>query len=164
MYSFLLKKALPFTLTFVFGAALSGLVGLFGGPEKKYEYVGTRTYDYGGRCRMRRHNLVAETKPLNILNVPAADLIGTPGENIYTYPVSVDVTFGAGGKVLKVEPLGSWQGHERDETTQAVWEAVERAARQIEFEPETVNGLGVVVTRRVDIPVTRCNMMHLGGD
>ena len=34
MYLFLLKKALPFTLTFIFGAALSGLIGWFGHSEK----------------------------------------------------------------------------------------------------------------------------------
>ena len=63
MYSFLLKRALPFTITFVFGAALSGLLGLFGHSEKKVEtYRFTRTYEFGSRCRsVRPRNLVAET-------------------------------------------------------------------------------------------------------
>src|SRR5215213_4358064 len=149
MYLFLLKKALPFTLTFIFGAALSGLLGLFGHSGKKAESIFfTRTYEFGSRCRMRRQNLVAESKPLNIISVYGAELRGTGGEKVYTYPVSVDVTFGAGGSVLKVEPLGSWQGHERDETAQAVWGAIERAAREIQFEPETINGMPVTVTRK----------------
>ena len=76
MYSFLLKKALPFTLTFVFGAALGGLVGLFGPSERAGSFVGTRTYEYGNRCRMRRRNLVAETKPLVILYKPKTKRIG----------------------------------------------------------------------------------------
>ena len=71
--SLLLKKALPFALTFVVGTALGGLSWLFGGSEKKPETtLVTRTYDYGSRCRMRSHQLVAESKPLVILFKPAA--------------------------------------------------------------------------------------------
>ena len=153
MYSFLLKKALPFTLTFVFGAALSALVGLFGSPEKKTEYAfTTRTYDYGGRCRMRarRHNLVAETRPLNILRKPVADLTGIGAATDDGGAVTVNVTFGADGKVQKVEPAGGRF------VRRPVWEAVEGAARWIQFEPETVNGLPVTVSREIDIQLGRC--------
>ncbi len=60
MYWFLLKKALPFTLTFILGAALSAVTGLFGTSEKKTEtFFGSRSCDYSKRSRMRRH-LVAE--------------------------------------------------------------------------------------------------------
>ena len=149
MYLFLLKKALPFTLTFIFGAALSGLVGLFGASERKTESVlGTRTYEFGSRCRVRRHRLVAESKPLAILFKPDA-----------RYPlaaasrVRVNVTFGADGQVKEVRPLASLS-HGRDESlveVKAMWEAVERAARQIRFTPETVNGMPVAVEREVEI-------------
>ncbi|HEX8336041.1 MAG TPA: hypothetical protein VF621_04885 [Pyrinomonadaceae bacterium] len=154
MYWFLLKKALPFTLTFIFGALLSGLTGLFGTSQERTGAVltTTRTYEFGRSCRTRRHKLVAETKPLNILKVPAANIRGTGVEAIYSYPVPANVTFGADGKVLKVERVGGWQAREGSEAAQAVWDAVERAGRQIQFEPETLNGSPVTVTKEVAIP------------
>ena len=149
MISLLLKKALPFTLSFVFGAALSGLVGLFGTSEKKADAVlVTRTYEFGNRCRMRRHNLVAESKPLVILFKPDARYPLAPESR-----VRVNVTFGADGEVKDVRPLASWSD-ERDESlvrVKAMWEAVERAARQIRFTPETINGIPVSVEREVEI-------------
>lgn len=149
MYSFLLKKALPFTLTFVFGAALGGFVGLFGSSEKKAEsFLDTRTYEFGSRCRMRRHNLVAESKPLVILYKPDARYpLATEGR------VRVNVTFGADGEVKAVKPLASWL-HGRDEDlvgVKAMWDAIESAARQIRFTPETINGVPVTVESEVEM-------------
>jgi hypothetical protein len=162
MYWFLLKKALPFTLTFVFGAALSGLVGIFGGSEKKAEAVfSTRTYEFGSRCRMRRHHLVAESKPLTILYKPDArrppELKGTYQENIGSLRVSV--TFGADGKVQGVRPTSDWFKADTWGTTNANGEvelkttlsAVEAAALGIRFEPETINSVPVTVTKEVEI-------------
>jgi len=142
MYWFLLKKALPFTLTFIFGAALSAVTGLFGASEKKAEsFISTRTYGCAGRSRMRRHNLVAESKPLTILNVPDAPYY-IPGTG--TESVRVNVTFGADGKVQKVEHLQSL-------LPTKMLEAVERAARQITFTPETINSVPVTVVKEVEI-------------
>jgi hypothetical protein len=143
MYLFLLKKALPFTLTFVFGALLSGLMGLFGSSERKAEYMlTTRTYDYGRSCRMRSRKLVAESRPLNILKVPEARL-----PRVFGNSARVRVTFGADSKVQNVEPLGgACRG-----TMPEKWEAIESAARQIQFEPETVNSVPVTVTKEVEI-------------
>jgi hypothetical protein len=151
MYSFLLKKALPFTLTFVFGAVLGGITGLFGSSEKKAEtLVGTRTYEYGSRCRMRRHNLVAETRPLNILHKPTVNYpLDSAGS------VRVNVTFGADGTVKEVSPLTSSLG-ERDQSLvrmKALWDAVESTAREIRFTPERVDGVPVTVTREVEMTV-----------
>jgi hypothetical protein len=162
MYSFLLRKALPFTLTFIFGAALSGLLGLFGSSEKKTEYVlSTRTYEFGSRCRMRRHNLVAESKPLAILDVPAARWPKELNRELpwsgdiakdYMFPgAEVRVTFGADGRVQRVEPSDDPHPSLGAKGDRVVWECMERAARQIRFEPETVNGLPVTVTRDVEI-------------
>ena len=152
MYLFLLKKALPFTLTFIFGALLSGLMGLFGSSEKKAEYVlTTRTYEFGSRCRMRPRNLVAETKPLVILFKPDARYMGV-GTNAAD-SARVNVTFGADGEVKDVKPLASLY-HGRDESlvrVKVMWEAVEAAARQIQFTPETINGIPVTVEREVEI-------------
>jgi hypothetical protein len=161
MYWFLLKKALPFTLTFIFGAALSGLMGLFGASEKKTESVlTTRTYDFGKRCRMRRHRLVAESKPLTILNVPDAVWPSDfkpdsswPGERkaSYWFPGAyVSVTFGADGKVQRVEPSDEHYPS-LGNADKVAWECMARAARQIRFEPETVDGRPVTVTRDVEI-------------
>jgi hypothetical protein len=160
MYWFLLKKALPFTLTFIFGAALSGLVGLFGSPEKKTEYAfTTRTYDYGGRCRSkpRRHHLVAESKPLAILNKPEAVLpAGSGGFKSNPEFIPVNVTFGADGKVQQVERPAclAYDCYDMRDERSGRWEAVERAARQIQFTPETINGVPVTVVKEVKIHLT----------
>jgi hypothetical protein len=163
MFSLLLKKALPFTLTFVVGTALGGLTWLFGAAEKKAETpLVTRTYDFGPRCgNAHHHNLVAVTKPLVILFKPDArrprELRGTDQEHIGSLWVSV--TFGADGKVQDVKPSGGWAEADKwgmadsDEIVElkATLRAVERAARQIQFEPETVNSIPVSVTKEVEI-------------
>ena len=152
MYWFLLKKALPFTLTFVFGAALSGLLGLFGASEKRAEYAfSTRTYEFGSRCRMRRHNLVAESKPLEIIFKPYVAYYSHGPEG----RVWVNVTFGADGRVKEVTPLRrlvSGRGESLVEVKET-WEAVESSARRIEFKPEMVNGVPVTVTREVEMEI-----------
>jgi hypothetical protein len=155
MYSFLLKKALPFALTFAFGAALSALLGLFVGGKTGHEVLHVQRHvgEHGrGRreCRMRGRDLVAESKSLNILKKPFADLTGISMATEDGRAVTVNVTFGADGKVQKVEPVVGRS------VRQTVWEAVEGAARQIEFEPETINGLPVTVTRETDIQLGRC--------
>ena len=158
MYWFLLKKALPFTLTFIFGAALSGLIGLFGSSEKKAEsVVGTRTYEFGSRCRMRRHNLVAESKTLAILHKPDAILpAGSGGFKSNPEFIPVNVTFGADGKVQQVEPPAclAYDCYDMRDERSGRWEAVERAARQIQFTPETINGVPVTVVKEVKIHLT----------
>ena len=158
MYPFLLKKALPFTLTFIFGAALSGLLGLFGASGKRAESVlGTRTYEFGSRCRVRRHNLVAESKPLNILHKPDAILpAGSGGFKSNPEFIPVNVTFGADGKVQQVEPPAclAYDCYDMRDERSGRWEAVERAARQIQFTPETINGVPVTVVKEVKINLT----------
>ncbi|HEY0172146.1 MAG TPA: hypothetical protein VGB98_14070 [Pyrinomonadaceae bacterium] len=149
MYLFLLKKALPFTLTFAVGTALGGLTWLFGGSGKKAEtVVVTRTYEFGSRCRVRRHKLVAESKPLLILFKPDARYPLAPEGR-----VRVNVTFGADGEVKAVKPLASrLRGRDEDLVrVKAMWDAVEGAARQIRFTPETVDGVPVSVERDVEI-------------
>lgn len=142
--SLLLKKALPFALTFVVGTALGGLTWLFGGPEKKGEtVVVTRTYEFGSRCRMR-HKLVAETKPLNILDTPSA--FWSAGHDAWPpTPVRMLVTFGSDGTVQGVEQLDHFQ------LPKAITEEAKLAAWRIKFEPEKVNSLPVTVKREVEI-------------
>ena len=156
MLSLLLKKALPFSLTFLVGTAVvGGLAWLVGGSGKKEEAVlVTRTYDFQSRCgaRSRQHrHLVAESEPLTILFKPDARYPLAPEGR-----VRVNVTFGADGEVKAVMPLASWF-HSRDEDlvrVKAMWDAVEGAARQIRFMPETVDGVPVTVARDVEIRFT----------
>jgi hypothetical protein len=151
MVIFWLKRALPFTLSFIFGAALSALVGLFVASEKKLDApLITRSYEFGGHCRMRRHNLVAESKPLAILYKPS---VAYPLHSAGS--VRVNVTFGADGIVKDVSPLTSSLS-ERDQSwvrMKTLWEAAESAAREIRFTPEKVDGVPVTVTREVEMTV-----------
>ncbi len=146
MYLFLLKKALPFTLTFVVGSALGGLTWLFGGSEKKTEAaaVVTRTHDFPGRCgNARRYKLVAESKPLVILSKPdAPGYLGTGMKSVW-----VTVTFGADGEVREVR-------HLQPLLPGVTLEKVERAARRIVFTPETVDGVPVTVEKNVEMHLT----------
>src|ERR1044071_1688359 len=164
MYSLLLKKALPFALTFIIGSLVGGLFNLFFGTGG-YTPAPTRPYfySYGGRhsCRMRARGryLVAETKPLNILNVPDASMPVAPDSLRKGTGVSVMalVTFGADGKVQGVETgsLMSACGKNRvGEVSGELLEAVRNAASQIQFEPEMVDGMPVTVTREAEIRVT----------
>jgi hypothetical protein len=160
MYLFLLKKALPFTLTFIVGAALSAVTGLFGASEKRVEHVRftTRTYEFGSRCRVRRRYLVAESKPLRITFKPDATLSVGPdslrrGTGVRVLAV---VTFGADGKVQGVESasiLSACGKYRSDEASGDILAAVKLAASQIQFEPETVDGMPVTVTREVEMAV-----------
>src|SRR5215212_5047477 len=105
MYSLLLRKALPFALTFILGSLVGGLFKAAGFGGQSAGNARAFRYSYGGRhsCRMRfqRRDLVAESKPLTILFKPDArrpdELRGTDKEGIRS--LSVNVTFGADGKV-----------------------------------------------------------------
>lgn len=155
MHSCLLKKLLPFALTFIVGSFIGGLFGSHAGPATwswadrstlTLGHGGPFSYEYYRSCRMHRRDLVAETKPLAILFKPDARFPRTqklPKESFT--PANVLVTFGADGRVQKVESIGEWL------VGRDVWQAVERAAWQIQFTPETVNGMPVTVTKEVEI-------------
>src|ERR1043165_5932586 len=107
MLTCLLKRVLPFTLTFIIGATVGGLFNLFGSGEttKAVRFTQSLPYLEGRGCRAYRRDLVAETKPLVILFKPDARW---PRELMQSEegisPVRVMVTFGADGKVQQVEP------------------------------------------------------------
>jgi hypothetical protein len=164
--SFVLKKALPFVLTLIIGSLIGGLFKSFVPGGQSYNHPRAFYYGYGEghscRMRARQRYLVAESKPLLITFKPNASWpddfrpdASWPGEYKagYKFPGAwVSVTFGADGKVQRVEPsvdnpypsLGA-------KGDKVVWERMERAARQIQFEPETVNSVPVTVTREVEI-------------
>jgi hypothetical protein len=166
MYSHLLKKALPFTLTLVVGAALGGLFNPRGGGVSSWASWHGAPREFGFRerrghdhCRMRRRYLVAESKPLVIISMPDAVLTRTFTGALAMPPARVLVMFGSGGNVQTVEPLDDysvkarryWPAAVADPLAADAWQAVERAARQIRFEPETINGMPVSVTKEVEI-------------
>ena len=166
MYSHLLKKALPFTLTLVVGAALGGMFGPRGGESscsaswrdarREFAFGKRRGHDH---CRMRRRYLVAESKPLVILSTPEAVLTRAFTGALAMPPARVLVTFGSDGNVQAVEPLDDysvkawrdWPSAAADPLAADAWQAAERAARRIRFEPETINGMPVSVTKEVEI-------------
>jgi hypothetical protein len=165
MCSLLLKKALPFALTFVLGSLIGGLFKSAGFGDYSFSHSRSYYYGYGEghACRMRfqRRYLVAESKPLVILFKPDArrphrpDLDYVDGHDIAPRSALVSVTFGADGKVQAVEPFYEYMpginrlrlGPER----QDYWDNVERAARMIQFTPETENGVPVTVTKELEI-------------
>ena len=66
------------------------------------------------------------------------------------------VTFGADGKVQGVESgslLSACGLYKMGEVSGDMLEAVRKAAMQIQFEPETVNGMPVTVVKEVEISV-----------
>src|SRR2546421_573149 len=165
MFSHLLKRVIPFTLTFILGATIGGFSKLFRSGETRSVGVLTsyRAYEYnygmGHGCDHRR-NLVAESKPLVILFKP--DALVPRGVKLEQWQRNtlVSVTFGADGKVQKVEPAGGgefaglpggWLAEEQLGNVTPVWNAVERAAQQIQFKPETINGIPVSVTKDIEI-------------
>ena len=164
MFSCLLKRVLPFALTLTVGATLGWLFNFHGAGRQftvlEQQHTPLGGYGYGHSCRMYRRDLVAETKPLLIRFKPDAVLPrGLNGGKESLIPARVLVTFGADGKVQAVEPLddglvAAWrdcQATGKDPAETFVWRAVERASRQIQFEPETINGLPVSVTKEVEI-------------
>jgi hypothetical protein len=156
MYSLLLKKAIPFALTFILGSLVGGLfkaVGVGGRTEAPARFYGYGE-GHGHSCRMhaRQRYLVAESKPLTILFKPDACGSCVPemkAGGLRSLPVIV--TFGSDGKVQYVESVKDWRIRTPEIDNKAVWGVLEDAARGIQFVPETVNGLPVTVTREVEI-------------
>src|SRR5436309_11558545 len=133
MYSCLLKKLLPFALTFIVGATIGGLfksrVTTRTLTERNVLMLDHGGYGYGHSCRMYRRDLVAETKPLVILFKPDARWPrGLEARKNDLNPTLVRVTFGADSKVHEIKPGGDWPVEITHLTDPAVWDAVERAA------------------------------------
>lgn len=158
MYPLLLKKALPFALTFLLGSLIGGLFNFFFGvggykpaPARAYFYGYGEGHGHSCRMRARTRYLVAETKPLLITFKP--DALWSGGQKTsYKFPgASVRVTFGSDGKVQRVEPSDDPYPSLGAEGDRVAWERMARAAWQIRFEPETVDGVPVTVTRDVEI-------------
>jgi hypothetical protein len=150
MQEYLLKRALPFTLTFVVGAAVGGFFQFFGAGGARplsrrhvYTFEGPRGCDK----KFRRHAFEAapaSRRPIILFKPDAFQPRLT--DRYVTSSVLVGVTFGADGKVLSVEQR---QPH----LPGALLAAVERAARQIQFVPATAHGEPTTVTEDVSIRI-----------
>ena len=144
MTTSLLKRVLPFTLTFILGAAIAGFAGLLtrGGAglfkRDHYSHGGKR----GGCGSAYRHKLLAESKQLSINYRPTAVYTHEARKRAYTGTVRMRVTFGADGAVKAVETL---QGQPYGLTQSA-----ERAAWKTGFTPAMENGLPISVTRVIE--------------
>jgi hypothetical protein len=152
----LLKKLVPFALTFVVGSTIGGLFNSFGWRSTPaFGGIGVgQSYRFERRysCRMHTRDLVAETKPLVILFKPDAHWPrGLEAQKSDMEPVRVNVTFGADGKVSYITPSGGCFSESAVARLKPVRDAVESAARQIQFEPEMVNSVPISVTKEVEI-------------
>ena len=146
MLTCLLKRVLPFTLTFAVGAALGWLFNVHGTVERfvvlERQHIPLDGYGYGRSCRMYRRNLVAETKPLVVLEQPPAVYTTEAKRHGFAGAVRLSVTFGADGTIKNIERLrGQIYG---------LTEAAERAAWRIKFIPAMENGLPITITRTVE--------------
>ncbi len=144
MTTSLLKRVLPFTLTFVLGAAVAGFAGLLtrdgAGLFKRNHY--SHGAKRGGCGSAYRHKLLAESKPLSINYRPTAVYTREARRRDHTGTVRLRVTFGADGAVKAVETL---QGQPYGLTQSA-----ERAAWRTNFTPALENGLPISVTRVIE--------------
>jgi len=149
MKEHLLKRALPFTLTFVIGAAVGGFIQLLAARGAAW-FTKRDAYTYSARrgCdkKFRRHHAAHEYRRPVILfkadaRLPADYVPGTLGHG--ARPVRVSVTFGEDGAVRAVEALDRW--------TDEMSESAESAARKIKFLPATRGGVPATVTEEVII-------------
>jgi len=154
MHEYLLKRALPFTLTFVVGAAVGGSFQLFGagGPRP---WSGRHSYTFEGRhgCDKKFRRRAFEAAPASrrpvILFKPDARWPDDHSQVAYDYApqfVRVSVTFGDDGKVRAAKAL--------DGRTRGMNESAERAAWQMRFNPATVDGVPTTITEEVVIRVS----------
>lgn len=154
MKEHLLKRALPFTLTFIIGAAAGGFSQLFaarGGGWLKdrgtYGYYGRRGCGKKFRRHHRAFDHAPERTPVSILHKPvarhpSADEWGRLSSGFE--PVRVRVTFGDDGRVRAAAGLAG---------APDINKAAERAAWGIRFLPATFGGAPTTVTEEVEVLV-----------
>ena len=150
MKEYLLKRALPFTLTFALGAAAGGFFQFLRAPGVGGWLGAQRLYGHErrGGCgkKFRRRAYAPQSGPPVILFKPDARIppgLDMGGAKHGLRPALVTVTFGADGKVRSAVSQTTWSSE--------VSEAAERAARLIQFIPATVDGAPTTTTEEVEI-------------
>jgi TonB family protein len=149
MISCLLKKALPFTLTFIIGATVGGLFRSHRSYEATWDWharavpLGPEVpYGRHDHCRMHRRYLLDESRQVVIISQPAAIYTTMAKRHGQTGIVSLRVTFGADGTIKDVSPLKS--------LPYGLTESAESAAWQIRFTPATENSVPISVTKTIE--------------
>jgi hypothetical protein len=149
MKEYLLKRALPFTLTFALGAAVGGFFNLFGTREggrwRSWSHYGTYEGRRGCGKKFRRAYVPESRRPIILFKpdarVPTELAMGAASVGLSA--TRVRVTFGEDGKVREAVALDRW--------SREVSEAAERAAQLIRFAPATLDGVPQTVTENVEI-------------
>ncbi len=156
MLTCFLKRILPFTLTFIIGAAAGGFFTIpHRRPASREEILRAYSFseDGGHHCRARTQRLLAESKPLVIIFKPDAQwplkYRGLARKDFL--PVLVRVTFGADGEVHKVQPTDDVLARKVDVLELMMFVAASTAARHIQFEPETINNVPISVMKEIEI-------------
>lgn len=142
MFTNALKRVLPFTLTLIVGIAFGSLINLFSkganvAPATRYE----STRQYRGKRSCSNRHTIAQT-PVNIISEPGKRYTKEAFKNNVTGVVRLRITYGADGRILDVVPLMT--------LPYGLTGEAERVAWQIQFEPATVNGMPVTVTKDQD--------------
>jgi hypothetical protein len=139
MFVSLLKRALPFTLTLLFG---SGLGSIFSGTttprtatQSSVTTTNSRTY---GCASQRRASALTESTPLIVTFEPNTRLTEAARRNKTVGVVELLVRFDADGKATVVDHLTT--------LPDGLTEEAERAAERTAFRPATINGKPYTVT------------------
>ena len=136
MFVSLLKRALPFTLTLLFG---SGLGSIFSGTSTEMQpRVITTTTTFTHSCGARRARVAPESTPLIVTFEPNTRLTEAARRNKTVGVVELLVRFDADGKATVVDHLTT--------LPDGLTEEAERAAERTVFRPATINGKPYTVT------------------
>ncbi|HEX5706759.1 MAG TPA: TonB family protein [Pyrinomonadaceae bacterium] len=155
-----LQRVLPFTLTLLVGSLAGGASGLFGwsGASERAE-TGVLVFKERGRrgCRdraARRWTRAKKSTPVVYTYEPNTRYTEEAMRRGVTGVVRLRVTFGAGGRIERVEPvLGLPYG---------LTEQAERVAWATRFTPASEHGVPITVTKEVDYVFSLSDRMKAG--
>lgn len=134
MLAYLLKRALPFTLTLILG---SGLWGVFGSRRAAHGGGGPGRYRF---AHQRKVNCAST--PVRILSQPEKNYTRDAVRNRTTGVVKLLVQFNSDGTTTVLDQLSA--------LPDGLTEEAQRIAEQTRFVPATVNGEAVSATREMN--------------
>jgi hypothetical protein len=138
MFVSLLKRALPFTLTLLFGSGLGSIFSGTGPRDVTQSSVNTTTTRTYSCAAHRRGGAFAESTPLIVTFEPNTRLTEAARRNKTVGVVELLVRFDADGKATVVDHLTT--------LPDGLTEEAERAAERTVFRPATINGKPYTVT------------------
>ncbi len=153
-----LKKILPFTLTLALGSLFGGAFELFGarsdaGAKWRGRADARRSYS-GCRSGRGRRAVHAQSTPVVYTYEPNTHYTEEAMRRGVTGVVRLRVTFGASGRIERVEPVLR--------LPHGLTEEAERVAWQTRFTPATDNGVPVTVAKEVDYVFSLSDRMKAG--